>query len=293
MYYSYGKILREFQNGLGAEKYLTTHHERDKETGLDYRGARYYDSDVARFLSLDPLAANFPAWSSYNYVLGNPTTYIDPDGKDSRVAVTRNEGGGGTIRISTVAHVYGKDAEAMAAYANKQVSELNTSSSYVDVKGNTWTVEFDLKFLVNQELMGIDPENKGVNYDMAKNVRGVSEGDNFVCADCMPDDGNIENASVGGTTTISPILSGAVHGVFHNIGLGDNRSMPGDIMFNLAGSKVNRIDQSHFENAAKTVLGEIDYYKDFPSIWSTDQMGVINNILRGINIDNNEYTNEK
>tara|TARA_R110001592_G_scaffold60311_4_gene183311 strand:+ start:286 stop:1368 length:1083 start_codon:yes stop_codon:yes gene_type:complete len=77
----YGKILREFQNGLGAEKYLTTHHERDKETGLDYRGARYYDADVARFLSLDPLAVNFAEWSPYNYVFGNPIKFIDPSGK--------------------------------------------------------------------------------------------------------------------------------------------------------------------------------------------------------------------
>ncbi|MGE0562528.1 MAG: RHS repeat-associated core domain-containing protein [Flavobacteriales bacterium] len=80
-YYPYGKILREFQNGLGAEKYLTTHHERDKETGLDYRGARYYDSDVARFLSLDPRAREFANWSPYNYVLGNPISLIDPDGR--------------------------------------------------------------------------------------------------------------------------------------------------------------------------------------------------------------------
>jgi RHS repeat-associated protein len=60
---------------------MTTHHERDVETGLDYRGARFYDSDVARFLSLDPLAAQFPEWSAYNYVLGNPVMFVDPDGK--------------------------------------------------------------------------------------------------------------------------------------------------------------------------------------------------------------------
>ncbi len=79
-YFPYGKVLREFNPQ--AEKYLTTHHERDTETGLDYRGARYYDSDIARFGSLDPLAADFAAWSSYNYVLGNPLNFIDPDGKD-------------------------------------------------------------------------------------------------------------------------------------------------------------------------------------------------------------------
>jgi RHS repeat-associated protein len=46
-----------------------------------YRGARFYDSDIARFLSLDPLAVDFPEWSDYNYVLGNPLMFTDPDGR--------------------------------------------------------------------------------------------------------------------------------------------------------------------------------------------------------------------
>ena len=79
-YYPYAKILREYVNGVD-EKYISTQHERDKETGLDYRGARFYDGDIGRFLSLDPLAADFPAWSDYNYVMGNPVMLIDPDGR--------------------------------------------------------------------------------------------------------------------------------------------------------------------------------------------------------------------
>lgn len=79
-YYPYGKTLREYSNG-SVEKYLTTQHERDVETGLDYRGARFYDGDVGRFLSLDPLAANYPSLSDYCYVAGNPVIFIDPDGK--------------------------------------------------------------------------------------------------------------------------------------------------------------------------------------------------------------------
>lgn len=67
---------------MGAEKYLTTHHERDKETGLDYRGARYYDADVARMLSLDPKATSYPSVSDYSYVLSNPIHFVDPDGRD-------------------------------------------------------------------------------------------------------------------------------------------------------------------------------------------------------------------
>ena len=81
-YYAYGSILRQHIYDR-QEKYLTTHHERDLETGLDYRGARYYDADVARFVSLDPLAADYASWSPYNYVMGNPVSLIDPTGRSA------------------------------------------------------------------------------------------------------------------------------------------------------------------------------------------------------------------
>ena len=37
-YYPYGKILRQYINANGPERYMTTQHERDQETELDYRG---------------------------------------------------------------------------------------------------------------------------------------------------------------------------------------------------------------------------------------------------------------
>ena len=90
-YYPYGKTLRLFDSE--EEKFLTTQHERDVETGLDYRGARFYDSDVARFLSLDPHAKNYSSWSDYNYVLGNPVMFIDPDGKSPNDIIRLNSEG--------------------------------------------------------------------------------------------------------------------------------------------------------------------------------------------------------
>nr|MBK9649938.1 RHS repeat-associated core domain-containing protein [Bacteroidota bacterium] len=91
-YYPYGKILREYVQG-SQEKYLTTHHQRDEETGLDYRGARFYDCDIARFLSLDPLAVKFASWSAYNYVMGNPISLIDPTGQSADWYEHENEDG--------------------------------------------------------------------------------------------------------------------------------------------------------------------------------------------------------
>ncbi|WP_273446138.1 RHS repeat-associated core domain-containing protein [Neolewinella agarilytica] len=79
-YYPYGKILREYRP-CSPNRYLSTHHERDAETGYDNRGARLYDSELGRFLGVDPLASKFQAWSPYNYVLGNPVRLTDPDGR--------------------------------------------------------------------------------------------------------------------------------------------------------------------------------------------------------------------
>jgi RHS repeat-associated protein len=82
-YSPYGRLLRSYAQGGAQERYLTTQHERDAETGYDNRGARLYDSEVGRFITGDPLADDFWGWSRYNYVMGNPAILVDPNGMDT------------------------------------------------------------------------------------------------------------------------------------------------------------------------------------------------------------------
>ncbi|MBL0051185.1 MAG: RHS repeat-associated core domain-containing protein [Bacteroidetes bacterium] len=137
-YYPYGKILREYVQGP-QEKYLTTHHQRDEETGLDYRGARFYDCDVARFLSLDPLAVKFASWSAYNYVLSNPIMMIDPDGCSANeykvtkngdeiksIEMTGTKGGDETDYITVVDESKIPNADAIEEYEVPVEKELTS-----------------------------------------------------------------------------------------------------------------------------------------------------------------------
>ena len=65
--------------------------ERDTETGLNYFGARYYDSDLGRWTSFDPLAGKFPGWSPYNYAIDNPLKYIPRLSRSHRDSVCELE----------------------------------------------------------------------------------------------------------------------------------------------------------------------------------------------------------
>jgi RHS repeat-associated protein len=54
----------------------------DAESRYSNFGARYYDSDIGLWLSVDPLASKYPQHSPYVYAANNPIRYVDPNGMD-------------------------------------------------------------------------------------------------------------------------------------------------------------------------------------------------------------------
>jgi RHS repeat-associated protein len=91
-YYPYGEILRSYTLGIGAtDKYKFTEKERDTETNYDYFGARYYDSELARWLQVDPMSTQRPGLTPYNYCQNNPLLRIDPTGMLDNVYLNGTE----------------------------------------------------------------------------------------------------------------------------------------------------------------------------------------------------------
>jgi len=91
MHWASGFVISHTSLGISGPLYDTrtesryTGKERDTESGLDYFGARYYGSNMGRFMSPDPFLnsgrpSNPQTWNRYTYGLNNPLRNTDPTG---------------------------------------------------------------------------------------------------------------------------------------------------------------------------------------------------------------------
>ncbi|MBU6951601.1 RHS repeat-associated core domain-containing protein [Hahella sp. HN01] len=72
-----------------AESISYTGKPHDLASGLTYMGARYYDPEIGRFLSTDPVeftGSNLMSFNRYAYANNNPYKYVDPDGRSAVTA---------------------------------------------------------------------------------------------------------------------------------------------------------------------------------------------------------------
>ena len=85
-YYPFGAPIAGRSAAFGGEYRFGFNGKEDdgqvngEGNSIDF-GARMYDSRLGRFLSVDPLAADYPSLSPYVFVANNPINAIDPDGR--------------------------------------------------------------------------------------------------------------------------------------------------------------------------------------------------------------------
>ncbi len=87
----YNNVVNSLGNATAQRKNYNGKEFQD-ELGLNWLdyGWRNYDPSLGRFMNLDPLAEFYHTDTPYTYVLNNPLSYIDPDGREV-IGVTRND----------------------------------------------------------------------------------------------------------------------------------------------------------------------------------------------------------
>jgi RHS repeat-associated protein len=190
-YEDFGGIIN--QSSAISNYYKFGGKELDSETSLQYFGARYYDSDTARFVSIDPLLISSPnsfltdpqQLNSYSYARNNPVRFIDPTGNfsissiwnsfvdsisffTSRIFNKPNITNQAQTVVSTPNHSGGQTGNnsiqndaTWDAVSNERIKQLDTRVQQPAINFiNDTEAQFDIQLRVTQGYRSIEYQNE-------------------------------------------------------------------------------------------------------------------------------------
>ena len=136
-YYPFGSI---FAGTTGPDKqpYKYNGKELDQMHGLnlyDY-SARYYESTVGRFTSVDPMAEKYYSISPYAYCLNNPLRFTDPTGRE--------------VDLSGMSEEERKRYESQIATQRENSKLFNAMYSSLEASKNVYAIKYGETTTVNE-----------------------------------------------------------------------------------------------------------------------------------------------
>jgi RHS repeat-associated protein len=105
-----------------------TGHVMDQATGLTYMQQRYYDPQIGRLISIDPVGTDpntGTVFNRYSYAANNPYRFTDPDGRQIQAPLGESIGGR-THECRGWGCRYALEAGATSGGANPTPSTLGT-----------------------------------------------------------------------------------------------------------------------------------------------------------------------
>ncbi|MCB0517212.1 MAG: RHS repeat-associated core domain-containing protein [Chitinophagales bacterium] len=171
-YYPYGLEHKGYNdaNGDAFYRYQYNNKELNPQLGLNWYdyGARFYDPAIARWGSVDPLAENYYSYSPYNYVMGNPILFVDPDGMDVNFAFKNKE-----TKKEDKANLLRQLNEGLAGYYTASIDKKGYLS-LIAVKGMDFSEASD-------QVKGFyDVLNQSVSADGTVKINVLNGDDNVV-----------------------------------------------------------------------------------------------------------------
>ena len=130
VYSPFGENMYQYnRNSDFDSRYRFNGKEIDEETGNGYYGARYYNPKISVWLSVDPLAHEYPNLSPYNFAANNPILLFDPNGE----SIWATKEAWGIINESMIA-ILGRKQDIFSYNSEEGKVEFNKNADLSELK---------------------------------------------------------------------------------------------------------------------------------------------------------------
>jgi ribonuclease T1 len=211
------------QSDEAREKFTTKEFDVEGGMNLDYFGARYYDPEIGRFISTDPMDQ---FWDSYSYCGGDPVNNVDPDGEDgipldalnlmtptTAASISQTMASGAEMEMEFNLN-YGMEAELFApiAYIPDRAPNIGTLST-TEIPTSGWDIRSSL---ASASFPGDIPQAT-LTMPQMPTIEGEPS---FGAGHSLLSDNSIASAISGQVHSQLQILGPATHIIMGAVGLG-------------------------------------------------------------------------